>query len=154
MSPRPTQQQNLRRASIVALVGVFCIVAAACGPNNRRTQASTQSTPTPTPSATATATASPTATPGFRQAFVRVVGTAGTPFVGQLIDGSGSRSVDGVVPQDFVLGTARDFISATFSKTDAGLGTITGQIFVEGSLVAEQSTTTNFGTITINYTVR
>lgn len=82
-----------------------------------------------------------------------MVGSAGTPFVGQIIDGSGSRSVDGIVPEDFVLATPRSFISASFSKTEAGLGTITAQIFVDGVLAAEQSTATNFGSVTANATL-
>jgi hypothetical protein len=148
---------RVRRAAGGALVVLgAALLLAACGPTNRRDEVNATPTPTVTATPTATATPTPTTTPDatrtpqFRQAFVRVVGTAGTPFVGQILDGSGGRSVDGVIPEDFVLGTPRSFVSASFSKTEAGLATITAQIFVDGVLTAEQSTTTNFGSVTVN----
>ncbi len=139
-----------RVAALTLLFAAGILALGACGPKNRRNEATPSPTITATPTPTPTATSTVTGTPSFSQAFVRVVGTAGTPFVGQLLDGSGSRSVDGIIPEDFVLSTPRDFISASFSKTEEGLATITAQVFVDGALVAEQSTTTNFGSVTVN----
>jgi len=158
--PPTTQLLSSNRATYSRAwrVGI-CILAlaisfVACGPTDRRSETSAAGTPTATTTATATISPSPSPSPSptarVSQAFVRVVGTAGTAFVGQLLDGSGSRSVDGVIPEDFVLSTPRGFISASFSKTEAGLATITAQVFVDGALVAEQSTTTNFGSVTVN----
>lgn len=159
MRPQPvaaaTAPHPLRCVCAAAIV-VAVVWLAACGPTDRRDEArptptaTTTATATPTPTSTATATPDATRTPQFRQVFVRVVGTAGTPFVGQILDGSGGRSVDGIIPEDFVLGTPRGFVSASFSKTAAGLETITAQVFVDGQLAAEQSTTTSFGSVTVN----
>lgn len=147
--------RSLRAAAVRRCVALalFASLAFACGPTNRRGEVAA-GTPTPTPTASPSPSPSPTPsaspTPRLVQAFVRVEGTAGTPFVGQVLDGSGSRTVDGVIPQDFVLGTPRSFISATFSKTAEGLTTLTVRVFVDGVAQAEQSTTTNFGSVTVN----
>jgi len=141
-----------RAAGSAVVIGVLAMLvgSVACGPTDRRAEATPSVTPTATPTPTPSPSPSVAPTVVFRQVFLRVEGTAGTPFVGQIIDGSGSRTVDGVVPQDFVLATPREFVSATFSKTAEGLSTIQAQIFVDGVRVAEQSTTTNFGSVTVN----
>jgi hypothetical protein len=137
-----------RRRAALALVPLLAVACAACGPTDRRGEA----TPSPPAALTPTATPTPvgTPTPEFRQTFVRVLGTPGTRFTGLLIDGSGSRSVDGEIPEDFVLDNPRGFISASFTKSDDGLQTITAQIVIDRVVVAEQSTTTDRGSITVN----
>lgn len=149
ITPAPSLTDRMWPSRLTWLL-VASLALAACGPTNRRDDA----TKTPTPAATPTVTPSPTPrvtpTPPRVMAFVRVVGSAGTPFVGQILDGSGSRSVDGIVPEDFVVGTPRSFISASFTKTQEGLQTITAQIFLDGTLTAEQSTTTNFGSVSVS----
>lgn len=129
-------------------------LAAGCEPTDRRAEATPSPTASGTPTETATPTPSPTpdrtATPEFVNAFVRVVGSAGTPFTGQILDASGSRTIDGVVPEDFVLINPQTFISFIVSKTQEGLETVTAQIYVNNELVGEQSTSTEFGSVTVN----
>ena len=82
--------------------------------------------------------------------FFRVIGTDLTKFRGQIGDSTGNRSVDGIVPQDFVLENARNFVSGSFTKTVSGRQALTAQLFVDGELRAEQTTNVEGGTVSVS----
>lgn len=117
----------------------------------------------PTPTAPFTASPTPTATPinqgtatptrGVHQVVVRVRGTTDAKFRGQLSDATSNRSVDGTIPAEFTFMNARTFVSASFNITDTGRKELAVQIYSDGMLKSEQSTTAEFASVSLSATL-
>lgn len=85
-----------------------------------------------------------------RPTFLRVLGSDGTPFIGQIGDSTGNRTVDGIIPQDYVIENARDSIFGSFTKTRGGRQLLIAQLFRNGQVVSQQQTTVSRGTVTVS----
>ncbi len=83
---------------------------------------------------------------------IRVTGTPGVAFVGNYAAGGGSSgSLEGVTPQDFEVPvqTEADDVAANVRKPNEGTEELTLQLLVGGEVVEEQSTTEQFGWVSV-----
>jgi len=67
----------------------------------------------------------------------------------------GGRSVEGTGIESFAIDVDPSFdsVSAVFQKDDEGTGTMTVRIIEDGTVVAERSTSAEFGTVSVSHTV-
>jgi len=88
---------------------------------------------------------------------IRVTGTSGTPFKGSYgLVGSGTESVEGVIPQDYELSykePASPFLTvkASMQKKVDDYSTVTVQIIVDGETKAERTTGAGFGVAKVSW---
>jgi hypothetical protein len=84
---------------------------------------------------------------------IRVTGTPGVAFSGRYAVASGVSSgpLEGVTPQDFEIPvqTEADGVAANVRKLDEGAEELTLQLLVGGEVVAEKSTTEQFGWVSV-----
>ncbi len=83
---------------------------------------------------------------------IRVTGTPGVAFSGGYAVAGGSySSVEGVTPQDFEVEvrTKADGVAANVRKLDEGNEELTLQLLVDGEVVANKSTTEQFGGVSV-----
>jgi hypothetical protein len=87
---------------------------------------------------------------------IRVTGTPGMPFSGSYGTLDRLRSVDGTTPDNFEAEVktgflAFDSVSAVMQKREQGNEELTVQMLMDGEVVKEQSTTAEFGVVSLNY---
>ena len=89
---------------------------------------------------------------------VRVAGTEGLRFTGEIATLDGSRSVEGTVPEEYEarIETGRrdfDYVSAFFSRNleDEGEGTLRAEIVSGGEVVEEAETSARAGSVNVNW---
>jgi hypothetical protein len=87
---------------------------------------------------------------------IRVSGTPGMSFSGNYGTLDSSRSVDGTTPDSFEVEVKTGFlefdsVSAVMQKQEQGSEELTVQMLVDGEVVKEQSTTAQFGVVSLNY---
>ena len=87
---------------------------------------------------------------------IRVAGTPGMSFSGNYGTLDRQRSVDGTTPDNFEAEVKTGFlefdsVSAVMQKREQGNGELTIQMIVDGEVVKEQSTTAEFGVVSLNY---
>lgn len=145
----------------ISLVGLALLVVclSACGPDEPNDNEGFN-LPTATPPFTAspspTQSPPPQGTPtrvGVHQAVVRIRGTSGATFRGQLSDGSSNQSIDGTIPAEFSLVNARSFVSASANVTSAGRNELTVQILVDGLLRDERTAFSEFASVSLTVSV-
>lgn len=90
---------------------------------------------------------------------IRITGTPGMPFSGSYGTLDSLRSVDGSIPDNFEVKVetgflAFDSVSAVMQKREQGNGVLTVQMLIDGEVVKEQSTTAEFGVVSLNYVPR
>ena len=115
-----------------------------------------------TPTSTTTNTQANAAQPATSSPIVKVIATG--PWTGNILDSSGSRSVQGTGPQTFQIQTP-GIVSVTFQKDDSNdaisdsgaiipdTSTLTVQIIDgNGNVVATQSTSADAGVVSTSYT--
>lgn len=157
-------------AGMIAVAVVFALVMGGGGsgpngtdapPTSSQTAAEAQSTQAQTDAATETTTATATSTPTETQTSaneqntvtVRVSydgewsGNVGSTASQRSVDGSGEETFEVDVEESF------DAVSAVFQKMDEGDGELVVEIVDGGEVVAEQSTTAEFGTVSVSYSV-
>ncbi len=130
--------------SLTGLV-LFSACFSACGPSTPNDNAgfilptaTPQFTASPSPTQTPPVQGTPTKS-GVHQAIVRIRGTSGAEFRGQLSDGSSNQSIDGTIPAQFPLSNVRTFVSASANITSAGRNELTIQILVDGQVKDERT---------------
>jgi hypothetical protein len=124
---------------VIIIIGIFAAPRTPPSSPNNTTIPQGQSS---TPSSTA-------------QVTVRVTGDPGLPFSGSYGSMSaGQSSVQGQTPQAFTTNIksgsfSLDSVSATMQKKSPGPGTLTVQIISDGSVKKEQSTTADYGVVSV-----
>lgn len=95
---------------------------------------------------------------GAETVTVRVAGTGGLRFTGEIATLDGSRSVEGTVPEEYEarIETGRrdfDYVSAFFSRNfeDEGEGTLRVEIVSGGEVVEEAETSARAGSVSVNW---
>ncbi len=88
---------------------------------------------------------------------IRVTGPAGEEFSGNYGDIDSQRSVDGSVPAEYDVEIETgvlsfDSVTAVMQKRSPGPWELSLQFVVDGEIVKEESTTAEFGVISLNYT--
>lgn len=83
---------------------------------------------------------------------IRVTGTPGVAFTGNYaVAGGSTGTLEGVTPQDFevTVRSEADGVAANVRKRDEGNEELTLQLLVGGEVVAEKSTTEQFGWVSV-----
>lgn len=95
---------------------------------------------------------------GTAEAVVRVTGTEGLKFTGNVGTLGGSRSVEGTIPKEYEVQVKTgeldfDSVTAFFSKDflDETEGTLRVEIVYEGQVVKQSETSAQAGSVTINW---
>ena len=95
---------------------------------------------------------------GTETVTVRVIGTDGLAFTGDIGSLDGSRSVEGAVPQEYEVQVQTgefdfDTVYAFFSRdfTDESEGTLGVQVVYDGEVVKEGETSAQAGSVSVNW---
>ncbi|MFZ2071509.1 MAG: CFI-box-CTERM domain-containing protein [Halobacteriota archaeon] len=82
---------------------------------------------------------------------IRVEGTSGLSFSGSYGDLGSQKSVDGTVPKTYTIENPEgDIVSAVFQKQERG-GELTVKLVKDGKVVKSESTTAEYGVVSVSY---
>ena len=142
---------------LLGLLLVVIIIGAVIGGPQEEKGGSPAPAPSPSPSPEpAPAPSPPPAKKAASEVVISVGGTPGIPFSGSYGTAQGGqRSVDGIVPTEYeveVEGGAFSFDTVTAVMQKKGPeGELTVQILSDGEVLEEQSTTAQFGVVTVTH---
>lgn len=137
----------MQRRQVLAGIGLLTTAGCLGGGSDLGTPEDSTSGDSGTATSTSTATETSTATASGPD-FVVEVDTDGS-WSGSIAQGGSSRSVDGSDEKTFEIQDAT-IVSATIQKDGSGSGELTVRIRSDGQVVAENSTTSAYGVVTVS----